>query len=165
MILYHGSNIIVEKPRILMPNRALDFGAGFYATTEREQAEKWAEIVVERTRKEGKATLNIYDFDENTEKLLVKHFETVTQEWLDFVCNYRLYNFQSEEYDLITGPIANDTTMPALRAYIEAIKNNPDEKDFFAEFTLRQLRTDRLKDQYVFKSEKALQHLKFTEAK
>ena len=33
MILYHGSNIVVEKPMILIPNPYLDFGAGFYITS------------------------------------------------------------------------------------------------------------------------------------
>lgn len=164
MKLYHGSNTTVDKPRILTPNRALNFGAGFYVTSDREQAENWATIVVERT-KTGKEILNIYNFEENLENLLIKRFETATREWLDFVCDCRLYNYQNNDYDLIIGPVANDTTMPTLRAYIEAVRRNPNEKDFFAEFTLRQLRTERLKNQYVFKTGKSLQYLKFLEAK
>ena len=42
MILYHGSNMIIEEPKIIKSNRALDFGVGFYSTTFKEQAEKWA---------------------------------------------------------------------------------------------------------------------------
>jgi hypothetical protein len=30
MILYHGSNMIVEKPEVNAGRRALDFGVGFY---------------------------------------------------------------------------------------------------------------------------------------
>ncbi|MBR3651777.1 MAG: DUF3990 domain-containing protein, partial [Victivallales bacterium] len=30
MLLYHGSNVVVEKPRLIPPKRLLDFGAGFY---------------------------------------------------------------------------------------------------------------------------------------
>ncbi|MBC8545194.1 DUF3990 domain-containing protein [Clostridiales bacterium NSJ-32] len=33
MILYHGSNVIVDKPRLIRQNRTLDFGSGFYTTT------------------------------------------------------------------------------------------------------------------------------------
>lgn len=40
MILFHGSDIIIEEPKILVPNRALDFGIGFYTTANRSQAEK-----------------------------------------------------------------------------------------------------------------------------
>jgi hypothetical protein len=32
MLLYHGTNTRFEKPRIIAPNRALDFGMGFYTT-------------------------------------------------------------------------------------------------------------------------------------
>jgi len=33
MIVYHGSNVEVKEPRIINPNRTLDFGKGFYTTT------------------------------------------------------------------------------------------------------------------------------------
>lgn len=36
MILYHGSNILVEKPILMRANRTLDFGHGFYTTTSKE---------------------------------------------------------------------------------------------------------------------------------
>lgn len=38
MILYHGSNVVVEQPRLVEQNRFLDFGYGFYTTTNKEQA-------------------------------------------------------------------------------------------------------------------------------
>lgn len=44
MIIYHGSNVKVDKPTILIPNRTLDFGNGFYTTSNKEQAYKWAKI-------------------------------------------------------------------------------------------------------------------------
>lgn len=42
MKLYHGSNTIVDKPTLVVQNRFLDFGYGFYTTANREQAEKFA---------------------------------------------------------------------------------------------------------------------------
>ena len=42
MIVYHGSDTIVETPKILEANRPLDFGGGFYVTTSEEQAKSWA---------------------------------------------------------------------------------------------------------------------------
>ena len=30
MTVYHGSNVEVREPKILKPNRELDFGNGFY---------------------------------------------------------------------------------------------------------------------------------------
>lgn len=52
MILYHGSNVIVDKPRLIPQNRFLDFGFGFYTTTNKAQALAFAEKVFRR-RKEG----------------------------------------------------------------------------------------------------------------
>ena len=41
----------------------MDFGAGFYLISSRQQAERWAKTVTKR-RNTGVATLNIYDIDE-----------------------------------------------------------------------------------------------------
>ena len=43
MIVYHGSIQVVQKPDINHSYRPLDFGMGFYVTTVREQAIRWAE--------------------------------------------------------------------------------------------------------------------------
>ena len=32
MLVYHGSNVSVEKPKLIIPNRTLDYGNGFYTT-------------------------------------------------------------------------------------------------------------------------------------
>ena len=42
MILYHGSNVTVEKPVLVKQNRFLDFGFGFYTTTNKDQAKDFA---------------------------------------------------------------------------------------------------------------------------
>ncbi len=41
MRIYHGSLEKVENPEIRVPNRTLDYGSGFYATTSYEQALGW----------------------------------------------------------------------------------------------------------------------------
>lgn len=46
MILYHGTNIIVKKPHPVEQNRYLDFGFGFYTTSNLEQARNFALKVV-----------------------------------------------------------------------------------------------------------------------
>ena len=38
MILYHGSNVEVKKPIILNSRKFLDFGPGFYMTSDLDQA-------------------------------------------------------------------------------------------------------------------------------
>lgn len=48
MICYHGSDTVVEAPKILEAKRPLDFGGGFYVTSNKEQAEAWAKRVAYR---------------------------------------------------------------------------------------------------------------------
>lgn len=45
MTVYHGSNTEVREPKILKPNRELDFGNGFYTTTNLDQAIAFAKLV------------------------------------------------------------------------------------------------------------------------
>ena len=64
MILYHGSNVVVEKPRLIQQNRFLDFGTGFYTTENKTQAIGFAEKVYRR-RETGIQTVSVYELDEN----------------------------------------------------------------------------------------------------
>ena len=58
VVLYHGSNVVVEKPQILISGYYKDFGFGFYCTKLEKQARKWA------LTKRG-ATLNSIKFKES----------------------------------------------------------------------------------------------------
>ena len=60
MILYHGSNVVVSKPQLIHQNRFLDFGFGFYTTTNKMQAITFADKVYKR-RREGRKIFSIYD--------------------------------------------------------------------------------------------------------
>ena len=48
MQLYRGSVEIIEQPKIPDQQRLLDFGKGFYVTSSKEQAERWASIKKKR---------------------------------------------------------------------------------------------------------------------
>jgi hypothetical protein len=158
MLLYHGTNTRFETPKIIVPNRALDFGMGFYATSNKNQAIEWAGVVVNRTNK-GRSLLNIYELSENyRQKLNIKKFETANKEWLDFVCEHRLETYKGDNYDLIIGAVANDRTMPVLQGYMNA-KN----KDLYAPVALSEIQADKLTDQYVFKNDLALSFLHLQE--
>lgn len=49
MTLYHASNVEVRTPRIIRSTRMLDFGFGFYTTTNLEQAKRFAHRVFEKS--------------------------------------------------------------------------------------------------------------------
>lgn len=154
MILYHGSNVIVEHPRLVKQNRFLDFGFGFYTTTNREQAENFALKVAER-RKEGEAILNIYEIDEKEafQKCSLLKFDSPDENWLDFVAANRKGMYEGKQYDLIYGAVANDDVYRTITLYMTGVLTK--------EQTLQALKIRKLFNQLVFTTEKSLQYLQF----
>lgn len=154
MILYHGSNVIVDQPKLIRQNRYLDFGFGFYTTTNREQAVNFAQKVTDR-RKMGEATLNIYSVNEAVafQECKVLQFDSPDEAWLDFVAANRQGTYQGEKYDLIYGAVANDDVYRTIALYMTGVLDK--------EQTLSSLKIRKLFNQLVFATEKALQYLKF----
>ena len=62
MILYHGSNVAFWSPKLVKQNRFLDFGFGFYTTTNKEQAINFAKKV--SLRKGGVPIISMYEIDD-----------------------------------------------------------------------------------------------------
>lgn len=60
MIVYHGSNMVVDHPRLVRQNRILDFGYGFYTTFNKDQAVNFAEKVTAR-RETGIPCVSMYE--------------------------------------------------------------------------------------------------------
>lgn len=155
MKLYHGSNIIVKTPKILEPVRSLDFGAGFYLTTDFEQAKKWSILKTERSGI-GRPTVSVYEIlEEDMKKLCILKFDSANKNWLEFVSMNRKNEIIEDNSDIIIGPVANDNTMPVLTLYLRG--------DYDVNEALKRLLPQKLKDQIVFKNEKSLSYLKFVE--
>ncbi|MDL2302000.1 DUF3990 domain-containing protein [Lachnospiraceae bacterium OttesenSCG-928-D06] len=153
MKLFHGSNVEVKYPKIRTNLRALDFGAGFYLTSSREQAVRWAKTVVRRRRK-GQAILNIYELDEdNLKTFKVLRFETANEKWLDFVVNNRKELPIENQYDIVIGPVANDATLPVIDDYMDGV--------YTKEEAVKRLLPQNLSDQYAFLTNEALEGLVF----
>lgn len=151
--LYHGSSVVVRNPQIRPNLRALDFGAGFYLTSSKKQAVKWAKVVVKR-RKRGKPTLNIYKFqEEELQNIKVLRFDKADGDWLDFVVKNRKEIPVEEEYDLVIGPVANDATLPVIDDYIDGV--------YTKEEAVKRLLPQNLTDQYAFLTTDALKYLAF----
>jgi len=154
MLLYHGSTIAIEKPLLVEQQRGLDFGTGFYLTTNEPQAIRFSGIVTSR-RKSGVPTVSVYQFDwETAEKTLaICKFESANAQWLRFITENRLKTYKGETYDLVIGAVANDNVMPTIQAFLSGFINH--------EAALITLKTSRLADQVCLKSEKALSPLRF----
>ena len=153
MKLYHGSNMVVEKPEVNAGRRALDFGVGFYLTSNREQAERWARAVARR-RQSGDAILNCFEVDKGNFGLLkVLEFSGPNSDWLDFVVSNRKGSSERLAFDLVIGPVANDSTMPVIDDYMDG--------RYTKEEAIVRLLPQKLTDQYAFVSEKSLSILVF----
>lgn len=154
MIVYHGSNLVVDVPKLVVQNRFLDFGYGFYTTTNKLQAISFAEKVYKR-RNEGTKQVSIYEVDE--EKLFaecsVLHFKYPDEKWLDFVSENRSGNYTGEAFDVVYGPVANDDVYTTFTLFQSGVLTK--------EQTLEALKIKKLYDQMVFTTEKALSFLKF----
>ena len=158
MRLFHGSLERVEVPRI-MPRelyRPLDFGTGFYATTDFEQASRWVRIRLERNLAADIGFVTAYDFDETlmaSADLNVKKFDGVSSEWLNFIAVNRLQGNIEHGYDIVIGPVANDRVYTVLNMY---------EGGFIdEEEAMKRMKAYRLADQVLFHTVKALQGLRY----
>lgn len=118
MTLYHGSHLSVPAPLTGVGRRELDFGPGFYVTSLREQAERWAHRVC-IIRAIDTPTLSVYEFDETRLTSDVRHlrFEHYDQEWLDFIVSSRRGEEPWKDYDIIEGGVANDQVIDTVEDY------------------------------------------------
>ncbi|MDE5761861.1 DUF3990 domain-containing protein [Bacteroides sp.] len=156
MKIYHGSLEVVEHPMILLPNRKLDYGEGFYTTTSEKQSKEWAE----RRMLEKHSTyayVNVYEFDDKklTDfKSLI--FSEPNREWVEFVMANRTQKGFIHDYDIVYGPVANDRVYLQFGLYESGVIS--------VETLIRELKTYKLIDQYLFHTERALTSLHFIEA-
>ena len=155
MILYHGSNIEVREPKLLKTQRELDFGNGFYTTSDLHQASNWAHRTA-KLRGTGKPFVTVYEIDDKAfDTLRVLRFENANAEWLRYVAANRKGIAAADEYDVVIGPVANDQTMPTITLFLDGFY---DEEE-----TIKRLLPQNLKDQYTFKTAEALSMLHSTE--
>jgi hypothetical protein len=159
MTVFHGSSVIVEAPELRYSVRALDFGKGFYTTTNEEQAVQFAQKIYGRKTREGAekpgCVVNSYsiDYDAAQKQLAILSFAMPNEEWLDFVMANRSEKYIGKRYDIIYGPVANDTVYRALVAYETGL--------YTKEQTIKQLAVRKLFNQMTFATAKSLSCLCF----
>ena len=157
MLLYHGSTMAVRKPIVSRGRGKTDFGKGFYTTTSREQAEKWAQIKRDRMGDEAHAIVSVFELDDavlNNPAYHTRHFDGATAEWLDFVVGNRRGEVH-HNFDLIMGPVANDKLYATITLYENGILD--------ANAAIEQLNPHQLFDQLSFHTTKACKLLTFVE--
>lgn len=155
MVVFHGSDTVVDKPKILDAKRPLDFGGGFYTTTSEVQAKNWAVKVAYRNNTAHKC-VNRYEFDLAAAKAELKiiEFAVADEKWLDFICDNRSGK-PAGDYDIVIGPVADDRVYRVVVEY--------ENGDLDKETALKNLKTQALCDQVLFHTERSLEYLKYTE--
>lgn len=152
MILYHGSNMNIDKIDLEMSKPNKDFGKGFYLSESEEQAMEMANF--KSVLLGGEPIVTKFEFDvemmKNSE-LSVKVFEEYSEEWADFVFANR-EGREVEQYDIVYGPIANDK----VGLQIRKLKDGSIDK---AEFLNRLKYMKGITFQYYFGTEKAIKYL------
>lgn len=143
-----------DAPKLIQQNRFLDFGFGFYTTTNKIQAASFADKVTKR-RRSGQRAVSIYEIDETVafSECSILRFAEPNEAWLDFVSDNRSGNYEGESYDFIFGPVANDDVYRTFTLYTAGVLTK--------EQTLDQLKIKKLYNQLVLTSEKALSYLHF----
>mgnify|MGYP003510035523 CR=1 FL=1 len=117
MILYHGSNVAIEKIELGKSKPNKDFRKGFYLSENEEQAMEMARF--KSLIFGGEPTISKFDFDPtamHSANLRVKIFEGYSEEWADFVFANR-DRADVEKYDIVYGPIADDGVTFQLRRF------------------------------------------------
>lgn len=156
MRLYHGSNVEVRKPSLLRSRKNTDFGRGFYTTTQKEQAEHWTSIKIDRARK-GRRVVSVFDVDDellSNHELRIREFHGPDEAWLNFVVDCR--KGIEHDYDLVFGPVANDKVFTVVNLYESGVMS--------AEAAILQLKAYKTYDQLSFHTERVIGSLRFVES-
>ena len=171
-VLYHGSYCEVKEPDLAKCAKRKDFGQGFYLTTSKEQAESFlrtsiAKAIATGTIEEGQKFGYISTFEFKLSENLETHiFENADVDWLHCIAAHRKKKMFIEveremaKYDIIAVKIADDATNATLTAYLAGAFGTAGDK-VADDFCIRQLLPNKLKDQYCFKTEAAIECLKF----
>lgn len=154
MILYHGSNIMIDVIDLTKSKRYKDFGQAFYLSAEEDQARKMANAKVVQFG--GEESVTPFDFDEScfaSNELQVKCFTEYSREWAEFVFNNRDENQDYlHKYDIVYGPIADDYIGLQIRDFK---RNNITFEQFLANIRYHKGVTF----QYAFCTQKAIEQL------
>ena len=166
IILYHGSEKIIENPIFGAGKKNNDFGLGFYCTESNDLAKEWAVSSL------NDGYFNKYTLDTEYLKILNLNSSDYTiLNWIAILVEHRLFSIKTpvarrakqylidyfsinvNAYDLIIGYRADDSYF----YYAESFLNNTISVEQLAQA----MRLGKLGEQIVIKSQFAFSNLKF----
>lgn len=162
MILYHGTYLDFDAIDLTKCAPYKDFGTGFYTTEIYEQAQAMA---VRKSKLFGGTpcviSYEIADGFLRAAQFPVKVFPETSEEWALFIINNRNYDFEDftsplcnrdNKYEIVAGPVANDTLTTLIRRYQRGYIDSA--------VLLREMKYVAPTNQYSFHSERAVNLLK-----
>ena len=120
--VYHGSNVVVDKPLVGIGRANLDFGPGFYVTVLLGQAQEWARNKA-RYYMMQEGTVSEYDFDVDAAISSFRYhkFEHYDREWLHFIVGNRRGGDEWKQWDIVEGGVANDRVIDTVENYMAGL--------------------------------------------
>lgn len=169
MELYHGSNLIVERPAFGKGNPRNDYGLGLYCTTEPELAKEWA------CATEDNGFANHFAIDEKGLNMLyLNEGQYNILNWLAILLENRTFDLSTplavqgkkylldnflpdyKKYDIITGHRADDSYFSFSKAFLT--------NGITLEQLKRAMKLGKLGEQVVIKSKEAFERIEFIKA-
>ena len=166
MILYHGSDHIIEVPQVNGSKRYNDYGPGFYTTKSLDLAKEWA------CSKNRDGYANQYEFDPSGLRILdLNSPEFSILNWLALLTRYRSYwqkgsisedakNYLQEHFfvdpdpfDVIKGYRADDSYFTFAQDFVSGVISY--------EKLSKAMHLGSLGEQIVLKSPQAFERLQF----
>ena len=159
LTVYHGTISQFDIIDVSQGKPYKDFGRGFYVTESELHATNLAlrNKYIEKARYGRDCDAYLYTYEIDRFKLIdfkVKEFQKADNEWLEFIISNRKVRNRTHNYDIVTGPTANDDTMVVINAYLDALYGNIGE-DAALKTLLRNIKADKLPAQIYFSNNKA----------
>lgn len=156
MKIYKGSTKILYIPEIRPYSRLLDYGAGFYASSDMEMEE---ELALERMlRTCGIAGINTYEFDSilADRTLNIRKFDNDSLDWVEYIIARRSGKVEDDsETDIIYAPAPTDEDY----YQISEMEYHKGYRLYMSDNIKKRSRPSMV----IFKTQKALDCLAFTE--
>ena len=149
--VYHGSCFKFDQIDLNKSHNRRDFGKGFYTTVLMSQSKEWAYRL---SLREKKNNYYVYEYlFEKKDDLNIKYFDSLNEEWLEFIKENRIKGGLQHQYDVVIGPVADDNTMQTVQLYMSNILTAPE--------AVEKLKYSKVNNQVSFHSEKSLSCLRF----
>jgi len=163
LTVYHGTTSLFDVIDVTKGKPYKDFGRGFYITENYIHAQSLAirnkRLEQERYGRDSSAYVYTFSLDmEKVREFKILEFSVADLEWMRFVLANRNVRDRSHDYDIVTGPTADDDTSLVLKSYFGGLYGDV-ESEQALRLALDMIESEKLPAQIYFGSNDATQCL------